>query len=79
MDLLGAPYVQRNWELQFLGQGNQNQMKVHLFEKGLTDLVPESLVRTHYNQFYEQNALQNAHALNILLVLSLFNQKNLYV
>ena len=32
---LGKAYVQRNWELQFLGDVNQKQLQYHLLETGL--------------------------------------------
>ncbi|MEY8868835.1 asparagine synthase-related protein [Meridianimaribacter flavus] len=74
--IIGKPYVQRNWELQFLGASNQAHLRTHLFESGLQDWIPEALVRDYVADFYNQDALKNAHAINMLLVFAKFNQLN---
>mgnify|MGYP000283019871 CR=1 FL=1 len=70
----GNPYIQRNWELQFLGEDNRKQLENLLNESKLSDLIPEGIISTYIDKFYNKNALQNAHALNMLLVLAKFNQ-----
>jgi hypothetical protein len=77
--VLGKPYIQRNWELQFLGKENKQQLEYYLFKNGLETLVSESLIQQTYKAFFENDALLNAHALNILLVLSKFNEKQGHV
>lgn len=72
---IGKPYVQRNWELQFTGDENESQLKNHLFNNGLEKLIPKSIITNYFEAFTSRNALQNAHGINILLVLSKFNQK----
>jgi hypothetical protein len=74
--LKGQPYVQRNWELQFLGEDNKKQLKGHLFEKGLDRWIPDSIIRGYVDHFYDKDALGNAHAINMLLVFAKFNQQN---
>jgi len=76
-DLLGAPYVQRNWELQFLGKKNEQQLKAHLFNDGFNRWVPKPFVEKYYDGFTGKDALGNAHALNMLLVLSQFYKREL--
>jgi asparagine synthetase B (glutamine-hydrolysing) len=71
--LSGKSYVQRNWELQFLGDKNQLEMKRHLLESSLKNWIPKSLIFKYYDHFYNQDAEQSAHAMNILLVLSKIN------
>jgi hypothetical protein len=70
----GKPYVQRNWELQFLGEDNKRQVKRHLFESNLETWVPKKLIHHYVDAFYNENSLNHAHAINMLLVLSKFNQ-----
>jgi hypothetical protein len=67
------PYVQRNWELQFLGEANQKYLEKYLFNNGLNVLVPEDIVKNVYSNFKDNNSLQYAHAISMLLTLSLWN------
>ncbi|WP_299276311.1 asparagine synthase-related protein [uncultured Psychroserpens sp.] len=78
MSLIGKPYVQRNWELQFLGETSQRHMKKMLLESSLKNWIPETLISKYYDHFYNHNALPNAHAMNMLLVLSKFNEAQLH-
>ena len=75
-EIFGKPYIQRNWELQFLGDANKEHLKHHLLDKGLERFVPKSLIQTYYDAFTNKDTLQTAHAINILLVLSQFNSIN---
>ncbi|NND52320.1 MAG: asparagine synthetase B family protein [Flavobacteriaceae bacterium] len=70
----GSPYVQRNWELQFKGNSNITHLKKYLFENGLDNWVSKDLIRSYFNAFLKED-LQHAHAINMLLVLSKFNEK----
>lgn len=72
--ILGKPYIQRNWELQFLGEENRKQLEVVLKNAELSQLVPDKIVKRYTNAFYNKNSLAYAHALNMLLVLATFNQ-----
>lgn len=65
-------YVQRNWELQFLGEDNQRHLEKYLFNNGLEVLVSEKIAKDVYTNF-KNNSLQYAHALSMLLTLSLWN------
>src|SRR5690606_32648834 len=40
-EVMNKPLVQRNWELQFLGESNQLQLKDYLFQNSL---VPKELI-----------------------------------
>ncbi len=73
---LGKKHVLRNWELQFLGKKNQEHVRTNLFDSSLTEFVSESLISNYYQGFYHQDSLKNAHAINMLLVLSKFIKKN---
>ena len=73
----GDDYVQRNWELQFLGKQNQAHVKHYLFNTDLDQFIPESLITFYFDAFYEGDYLDHAHAINMLLVLSKFNALNI--
>lgn len=68
-----TPYVQRNWELQFTGEKNDAALQHWLFE----DFEGEALANTNirkefYNLFKETDSVFYAHAVSMLLTLSLF-------
>lgn len=73
----GRPYVQRNWELQFLGRSNQVELKKHLENFGLPDFLPGEFIGRYLNQF-KSDAQNNAHAINMLLVLSSLKSQSIY-
>lgn len=65
--------IQRNWELQFLGVENQKQLDKYVLEsEALAQLVPKSVIEKFTKKFKEDNALQYAHPMSMLLTLSLF-------
>lgn len=70
--LMGKPYVQRNWELQFLGKENEIHLQNQLLYSKLKQLIPHPFIQDYLNAFKEK-PLKNAHAINMLLVLSKFN------
>ncbi len=74
--LMGKKYVQRNWELQFVGKENEEKLKNQLFNSQLENLIPMEIIKEYYKLFLNNNKVQNSHAINMLLVLSKFNQKN---
>tara|TARA_R110002012_G_scaffold319389_2_gene539637 strand:+ start:20188 stop:21567 length:1380 start_codon:yes stop_codon:yes gene_type:complete len=67
------PFIQRNWELQFLGSENDRHLKAWLFEnQALLELVPKSLVLQVYEDFKNSDGIHESHAVSMLLTLSLF-------
>ena len=70
--LFGKPYVQRNWELQFVGKHNAPQLQNYLFNTGLDQLIPESIINETYSNFKDVNQLEFAHPVSMLLTLSLW-------
>jgi hypothetical protein len=69
------PYIQRNWELQFLGGENLKQLRSRLFdEPRLSKWVPMSLIKDHYEKFLNGNPVPSAHSVSMLLTLSLFRK-----
>lgn len=74
---MGKRYIQRNWELQFTGEENERQLKKYILKNQLETWIPKSLLESYYDAFTRINHLENAHAMNILLVLSKFNERYL--
>ena len=68
--VIGKPYVQRNWELNFLGATNKKKLKSVFEYSEIDTLVSAKIINKCIRDFYSKNPLENAHALNILLVLA---------
>jgi hypothetical protein len=49
---------------------------LQLSDAGLETMVPKKLTRRYYEAFSTKDRLTHAHAINMLLVLSKFNQLN---
>lgn len=65
--------IQRNWELQFVGEHNDRQLQHYLFENpALQNYIPEKIICHFYEQFTRQNAVYYSHPISMLLTLSLF-------
>lgn len=68
-------FVQRNWELQFVGDTNEKALQERLFhEKTMNEWVPADVVKTIYARFQNENPVYYAHAVSMLLTLSLFSR-----
>lgn len=68
--LLGKPYIQRNWELQFLGSDNDAKLQSYIHSKAFNTFVPKTIIDVFYNKFKNDNAVKYSHALSMLLTLS---------
>ncbi len=78
--VLGKLLVQRNWEIQFLGQENEKELMAWLFEnKKFEKLVPKDLVEDYFEKFKTKDAVYWSHPLSMLLTLSVFSKKELLV
>ena len=72
---IGQPLIQRNWELQFLGEENDRHLQLHLFDNhAFAELVPHELVRDFYRKFKTEDKVQYSHAISMLLTLSMFTK-----
>lgn len=76
--LLGNPYIQRNWELQFLGDENEKELEKYLYSDALTELVPKALIQDFYTKFKTQDAVYYSHPVSTLLTLAAWKE-HLYV
>ena len=71
-------YIQRNWELQFLGDDNDKALREWLFETPSFDGFVEKGVREQlYKLFKEEDAVFYSHPVSMLLTLSVFAEKSL--
>lgn len=67
------PYVQRNWELQFVGESNEVALKQHLLNSNIEAILPKEVIENAYSSFITEGSLEDAHAMNMLLVLAKFS------
>ncbi|WP_370392208.1 asparagine synthase-related protein [uncultured Winogradskyella sp.] len=74
--ILGKSYVQRNWELQFLGEENSKRLQVYLYDKVFTNLVSKEIIDDIYEGFKIENNVKYSHPLSMLLTLSLWYKNN---
>lgn len=73
---MGKPYVQRNWELQFLGMENDEKLQEHLFGENMHPFFSKELLARFYNNFRAVDAVIYAHPLSMLLTLAVWWKKN---
>ncbi|MCF1421402.1 asparagine synthase-related protein [Mangrovimonas futianensis] len=73
---LGHPYVQRNWELQFLGENNEECLKDFLYNEKFNEWIPRAIIEDFYNRFRKVNAIPYSHPVSMLLTLSVWYQRN---
>ncbi|MDG1697416.1 MAG: asparagine synthetase B family protein [Polaribacter sp.] len=71
-DTIGKQFVQRNWELQFLGKENKEKLVFHLFSEEFTKVIDVSLIQDYCNLFYKTDQVYYSHSLSMLLTLSNF-------
>jgi len=74
--LLGKKYIQRNWELQFLGKENDRRLREYLFQSNFLNFVGEAVVADIYKKFKSEDPVFYSHAVSMLLTLSVWHQKN---
>ncbi|MDO1501073.1 asparagine synthase-related protein [Winogradskyella maritima] len=74
--MIGNPYIQRNWELQFNGKANEKKLRVELEQTQLKEWVGEHIQSTYLEGFYRGEFKVCAHGLNMLLTLAKFHQKH---
>lgn len=66
-------FIQRNWELQFLGKQNEEHLEAYLFQnEKMHEIVPKEVVASIYKKFQQEDAVYYSHSLSMLLTLSLF-------
>ena len=69
--------VQRNWELQFLGDENQQHLKKWLFENpNFKNFIVPEVTTVILDKFNSKDAVFYSHPLSMLLTLSVFAKHN---
>lgn len=70
-------FVQRNWELQFLGAKNQKNLKKWLLDNpNFSHLVSPEITNNFLENFYSKDAVYFSHPVSMLLTLSVFAKHN---
>ncbi|MCK8479563.1 asparagine synthase-related protein [Psychroserpens algicola] len=72
--IIGNPYIQRNFELQFLGDANDQKLRSYLFSKPYLEFIPESIVQSFYDKFKNEDVVRYSHSVSMLLTLSLWHK-----
>ncbi len=68
--------VQRNWEIQFLGDENIKHLEDWILKNNkLKNIVSEKLTKKFYNRFLNQNQNFYSHPISMLLTLSVWCNK----
>lgn len=76
--VLGKKLIQRNWEIQFLGQDNEQQLEQWLFQnEALNQIIPKNIIADFYNRFKTEDKVFWSHPVSMLLTLSVFAKQNL--
>lgn len=72
-------FVQRNWELQFLGKDNEAKLEKWLFEnENFKTLLSPEIVKEYYANFKNKDSIYYSHDVSMLLTLSLFSKISAY-
>ena len=71
-EVFGEKYIQRNWELQFLGEENEEKLKYYLFSNEYNTFISSKRIKLFYNNFKTKNSVTYAHSISTLLTLSLW-------
>jgi len=69
---LGNPYIQRNFELQFLGAENDRQLRNHIFDVDFFEFIPKDIVTDFYTKFKDVDTVYYSTPISMLLTLSLW-------
>jgi hypothetical protein len=72
--IIGNPYIQRNFELQFYGESNDKHLQQRIFDDSFVKFIPKSVVTEFYNKFKNIKPIFYSHPTSMLLTLSLWNK-----
>ncbi|WP_432409991.1 asparagine synthase-related protein [Rasiella sp. SM2506] len=72
---LGKTYIQRNWELQFLGMENDEKLQDYLFSENMHPFISKPLLAKFYNNFKNIDAVIYSHPLSMLLTLAVWKRR----
>ena len=66
----GKKFIERNWELQFLGKENQSHLESYLFSDDFKNFIDPTVVKDIYQKFQTQDQVIYSHPVSMLLTLS---------
>ncbi len=70
--------IQRNWELQFLGDDNDKHLREWLFNNPkFSSFIPQEIVKDFYQKFTSDDQVNYAYPISVLLTLSVFAKHKL--
>lgn len=75
---LGKRFIQRNWELQFLGMENDIKLQGYLFDEHLYTFISKEVLARFYNNFKSKNDVMYSHPLSMLLTLAVWHKQREY-
>ena len=71
-----APVIQRNWELQFIGKYNEENLNRWLFETPeLDELIPRHIVSDYYKRFKKFDSIRYSHPVSMILTLAVWSKR----
>ncbi len=70
--VFGNKYIQRNWELQFLGKSNASRLENYLFDTDFKTFLEADVAADMYDKFKNKDAVFYSHAVSMLLTLSVW-------
>lgn len=71
---LGYNLIQRNWELQLVGDNNQTELERFLFDPLFLEWIPKPLIEEFYGKFLHEDAVAFSHPISMLLTFSVSNK-----
>ncbi|MGB0975221.1 MAG: asparagine synthase-related protein [Flavobacteriaceae bacterium] len=72
--LRGKPYIQRNWELQFLGTENRQRLNDYINNSNIAQFIEQEIIDKYKEKFDEGNQKHTSHALSLLVTLAAFSK-----
>ncbi len=75
-NLIGNPYIQRNFEIQFMGEENDRHLSHYLLNEDAGGILPKSVVHDFYQKFKSPDYVYYSHPVSMLLTLAVWQNKN---
>lgn len=76
-NLHSGKFIQRNWELQFLGAENEKQLEERLFHnQKMNEIIPKEITTDFYQKFKTKDGVYYSHSVSMLLTLSQYFKNN---
>ena len=70
------PIIQRNWELQFIGNSNEEILKNWIFQnKDLNMIIPKRIIKSYYDLFKNDNPVKYSHSISMLLTIAVWAKR----